>query len=642
MKKISLALVFILMATFCFANVGFADAAEETTITLGINDRSYYSFGETGLTDAAAYLVRSENTIHYIAFDLELEESASYKVTAKVRNSSDSASTNVVLNRKGANQAEDVEARGNVTLGEAYLAAGTNWSTVDFGEMTFNAGKTTLSIASRKTFVPIYFESLTLEKIGEYGDAPVMYCVNDRAASSATSNYAFGNLGIWDTEARAVQLGWNGYVTFNVNVDRPGTYNVTQFSHALTEQNYMYVYVDGTVKIQKAAVLPSNTVKGELAPYYVGKLTFEEAGTYEIKFYDNIGTGMLFSRFILEYDTPVNAGTIVSADVETTLKENATGNGYTTFSSGTTSSVNIYVPEACEYSVVISRAMGGNASVEVSVDDEVKLATTVPKTDTWSPGEEYTMGDITLTEGTHTLKFTTPSALMNVWYFKLAPKAKVLEFSALKDENTVAADGKEALRLSSGVTASYEIEVAEEGYYGITFNGRATAPKKSITVKANDSYEKTIMLGGTAFGEFSDFSGGWVYLNEGVNTLSFKNNYGSEIDIISISLSKPSFKVYKDYASKTEAVNLEEGSMTVEFVPCGVFEGEKTLVAAAVYEFDGKVKKLAGIGAVNEVADGITPIVATVSGITFEEGKTYTANAFAWEGMTGFSKSFNQ
>lgn len=642
MKKLAMVLTFILMVTFCFSSVSFANGEEQTTITFGVADRGYYSFGDAGLTDTSAYLVRTESQIHYISFDLNLTESASYKVSAKVRNSSESSASNVVLNRKSANQAEDSTERGNVTLGDAYLAPNTEWVTVDFGEMTFNAGKTTLSVASRKSFVPIYFESLTLEKVGDFGDAPVMYCANDRKATSADGNYAFGNLGIWDTEVRAVRLNWNGYVTFDVNVDRAGTYKLTQFSHRLVESNYMYVYVNDEIKIQKTSVVPANTTSGEMAPYTLGTLTFEEAGTYEIKFYNNIGQGLLFSRFTLEYESPVNAGTVISSESATTLKENGTGNGYTTFSSGSASSYEIFVPETCEYSLVISRAMGGNATVEVSVDDTKKMTVTVPKTDTWTPGEEFVMGDIVLDEGVHTLKFETPAALMNVWYFKLTPKAKETEFSALKEENTVTANGIEAYRLSAGATASYEVEAAEEGWYGISFYGRATAPKKSVAIKVNDAEAKNFMLGGTAFGEFTEFSGGWAYLSEGINTLSFTHNYGSEIDIVKISLSKPSFKVYKDYAAKTEAVNLEEGELTVEFIPNGVFDGENTLVAVAVYEKTGDVKKLAGIGAINEKSDGLTPIVASVSGITFEGGKTYSANAFAWEGMTGFSKSFTQ
>jgi len=636
MKKLSLALVFIMLLSFVAVPSSFAWDGEGTK-TFTVADKTYYSYGENGLTETSAYLVAN----HYISYDVTLTEGASYKVTAMIQNSSDANASTVKLVRK--NVKADMESTdvGNVKYGEAYIPAGSVWREVDFGEISFDAGTTRISVVCPSSGVPVYFKSLTFEKVGDHGDAPIMYCVNDRSASSASANYNLGNLGIWGVDTQCVRLDWNGYVTFDsVKIEEPGVYKLTQFCDPLTTQNYMYVYVNDVLKIQKTSVVPSNANAGEMNPYELGTLTFEEAGTYTLKFYNNIGTGMLFSRFILEKERPLEAGISVKTDSGATLSENGTGSGYTTFSSGSISEHNVFVEKGGKYTFSINRAMGGNASLNVYVDDELKLNVTVPKTDTWSPGVDFTMGDIVLSEGAHTLKFETPSALMNVWNFKLAPVASAVEIDAVKEDNTQSAGGKTYARLSSGKTLSYTVNAEKEGYYGITFVGAATAADKKVTISANDgAFEEKVMINGTAFGEFAEFSGGYVYLNEGENTISFTNNWGSAIDIIKITMEEASLAVYNN-GETIDAESISEGELKVEFIPAGMFEGEKMLVALAIYESDNGVKTLKYIATAYETAEGVNPISATVSDVTFEDGKTYEAKAFALNNLYGITREY--
>lgn len=289
----------------------------------------------------------------------------------------------------------------------------------------------------------------------------------------------------------------------------------------------------------------------------------------------------------------------------------------------------------------------GNTTFDVYINADSKKELESVICESTGAGYDYygkkEMGRVYLNEGINLLTFTQTGATMFFLHFTLQlDEAKMLPqagkttlpvmmataFNTSTGTNLPYDDDiVDTMSFGGGAWVEYTVNIAEAGKYNFMRKG-AAYETGLYTVYVNG--EQQLQAANPSYDEFlgefrrGEDKLGELYLNKGKNVIKVANSV-SQAFIDNITLARADAKMYISGDCVSEVAS---GDITAKMALNGdMAVGSKANCIFAIYE-DGK---LVGIDSESKVLETLyDEFTATISGVTVQNDKTYTAKAFLW------------
>lgn len=545
---------------------------------------------------------------------------------------------------------------------------GTSWANATYveqvAESTFYLGKGKQTLRFEST-TDAYFNYFILERVG---DIPENYTVRYECGINAGGYDASeeANVAAGVKATANVELQPGDYKLFNINVKKAGTYTL-KIGGGNNDKK-----AAGLKVYQYSALLAS----GETA-YSGGWTTWAENDLGTIALGEGETTLKFLSKQVAYYkyftlerigDIPSDKTISLVAEARETSYDDSekkphTTNGYLSFGKNDTVTLKANVAESGNYRVVVKAGVKTNnhSAVRLFVDDKVAvISANLINNGDWQTAESTSIGSVYLEEGMHEIYFV--GLADEFWFFgadlttevsetaQVAQADYIVQAENFKNavdnteglddasENLIAYSPVEVVEENGGKVVCFEagealeyglIGLREAGYYNVKFLMAGPIGEYSVKVGAKGGALTSADVSPAMDGSYLIVTVADVYLAKGNSdfVVEFSGFEGQVFKLDNITL-------YKE--TVTTSFNKAKGTASASVKLEGLFSGEKATATLVVYE-NGTAKKLVYTDYKEiDTADDFSTFSLSLSGMTFEEGKTYSAKLFIWnEEMQG-------
>lgn len=247
----------------------------------------------------------------------------------------------------------------------------------------------------------------------------------------------------------------------------------------------------------------------------------------------------------------------------------------------------ITVPETGIYVLRVETAGSSLLNYNVSVDGAVAGGGKLRPTGNYNTYQWEELADLSLTSGNHKLKITAATGGNYFRALRVEKKAAgesvgfwtmAMDYQTGFDKSKEGAEGQDSsiiavesnnLSFSSGDWAAYSVNVSESGMYRITtMNSSDTSCYATLDVSAGDSTAELYILKTAGWNDYRIRTSGYIYLEEGKNTIRFAHKSGSAFYFSKFKLEKTAYNhgIFKKAITAEEMSGASIEGNNVKFV----------------------------------------------------------------------------